>query len=182
MLPELGGESFGDARQRNAAGIGGEDGAWLAMLQHLLDQRDRKSTRLNSSHLGISYAVFCLKKKRMNRTGRTVAGGLGVSRAGDTRSARGAECGVGEECHRPLCARETLGVFFLNDTAPTEIYPLSLHDALPISVHRGIDELRRHYHVPGPADGARQVVVDRKSTRLNSSHLGISYAVFCLKK
>src|SRR5256885_10172780 len=83
--------------------------------------------------------------------------------------------------------------FFFNDTAPTEIYTLSLHDALPIL------ELR-----PGRADRQRQPLVDaarardgddrgragrripaaedRKSTRLNSSHLVISYAVFCLKK
>src|SRR5256885_8664918 len=69
--------------------------------------------------------------------------------------------------------------FFFNDTATTEIYTLSLHDALPIC------------H-PGPAqgfgdgfraDGEQQVRhQDRKSTRLNSSHLVISYAVFCLKK
>src|SRR5947208_4355484 len=75
-------------------------------------------------------------------------------------------------------------VFFLNDTATTEIYTLSLHDALPIS--------RPHPTTTcvsvGP-EGARTVCVcrperlrDRKSTRLNSSHQIISYAVFCLKK
>src|SRR5256885_12681543 len=78
--------------------------------------------------------------------------------------------------------------FFFNDTATTEIYTLSLHDALPISAdeeearesptslprpeEREIDPGRYHGHVVG----------DRKSTRLNSSHLVISYAVFCLKK
>src|SRR5256885_10101230 len=90
--------------------------------------------------------------------------------------------------------------FFFNDTATTEIYTLSLHDALPISVN----------HAPSvpSCDGAAQQAVaaaerprcslggapvprrrglcprllDRKSTRLNSSHLVISYAVFCLKK
>src|ERR1039458_10442865 len=69
-------------------------------------------------------------------------------------------------------------VFFFNDTAPTEIYPLSLHDALPISPTssclrtstKATDELC--------VCSSSQ---DRKSTRLNSSHLGISYAVFCLK-
>src|SRR2546430_8951922 len=77
--------------------------------------------------------------------------------------------------------------FFFNDTATTEIYTLSLHDALPILCaaarvrdrsarsHDGILRLR----VPGVRAGARQ---DRKSTRLNSSHSQISYAVFCLKK
>src|SRR6266446_1909539 len=69
--------------------------------------------------------------------------------------------------------------FFFNDTATTEIYTLSLHDALPISrtggraVGTGRD-LRRQWRV--------HLARDRKSTRLNSSHLVISYAVFCLRK
>src|SRR3712207_7257901 len=89
--------------------------------------------------------------------------------------------------------------FFFNDTATTEIYTLSLHDALPIYHHR---------HRPGRRPGGRRrpdqrprrpvrdaaarrsrraggqggEPADRKSTRLNSSHANISYAVFCLKK
>src|SRR2546430_17207433 len=81
--------------------------------------------------------------------------------------------------------------FFFNDTATTEIYTLSLHDALPIWHQIGrIGDLghegavlaqRRRELEPGPG---RPVVEypDRKSTRLNSSHSQISYAVFCLKK
>src|SRR6266576_6501105 len=71
-------------------------------------------------------------------------------------------------------------LFFFNDTATTEIYTLSLHDALPISVgERERERWSRH----GDAAGrARTVARDRKSTRLNSSHVEISYAVFCLKK
>src|SRR3712207_8928113 len=82
-------------------------------------------------------------------------------------------------------------VFFFNDTATTEIYTLSLHDALPIfprevppwsTVH--------HYFRAWRIDGTwekvnavlRERIRDRKSTRLNSSHANISYAVFCLKK
>src|SRR5262245_64278199 len=83
--------------------------------------------------------------------------------------------------------------FFLNDTATTEIYTLSLHDALPIyrgearpgAARRdrlGQDVHDGQRHRPGPEADARAVAQDRKSTRLNSSHLGISYAVFCLKK
>src|SRR6266566_6381379 len=64
--------------------------------------------------------------------------------------------------------------FFFNDTATTEIYTLSLHDALPISSRT---PCRRSPWAPGRHPGR-----DRKSTRLNSSHLVISYAVFCLKK
>src|SRR2546422_6702145 len=79
--------------------------------------------------------------------------------------------------------------FFFNDTATTEIYTLSLHDALPISAS---ERSRRHRsgHRPGVGAGRRLPVgtalprdrTDRKSTRLNSSHGYISYAVFCLKK
>src|SRR3712207_8319743 len=95
-------------------------------------------------------------------------------------------------------------VFFFNDTATTEIYTLSLHDALPIWLRRGaaLQRQRRLLQLgprrsdvpvlegdaraaafaqgPGPADPG--MAADRKSTRLNSSHANISYAVFCLKK
>src|SRR5256885_13574363 len=73
--------------------------------------------------------------------------------------------------------RSSLSFFFFNDTATTEIYTLSLHDALPIWDADGERHPDRH--------GCRQPgehLPDRKSTRLNSSHLVISYAVFCLKK
>src|SRR3989440_6131465 len=102
--------------------------------------------------------------------------------------------------------RRSFFFFFFNDTATTEIYTLSLHDALPISA-----ELAERLGQPavlgelvagivlgssvlgviptGPDDPLRPVIaflaeigVDRKSTRLNSSHDQISYAVFCLKK
>src|SRR2546430_15729820 len=75
--------------------------------------------------------------------------------------------------------------FFFNDTATTEIYTLSLHDALPIWVEI-VDALGRRLelrlsHRAGAVDDLA-LQVDRKSTRLNSSHSQISYAVFCLKK
>src|SRR5688572_31571355 len=71
---------------------------------------------------------------------------------------------------------------FFNDTATTEIYTLSLHDALPISLV-GFQEQQHAAGVLAVAAGApRLLVIDRKSTRLNSSHSQISYAVFCLKK
>src|SRR5256885_9432751 len=90
----------------------------------------------------------------------------------------------------------SLHFFFFNDTATTEIYTLSLHDALPISRVRRRGGGR--HGRPGPAHARRGLLAcerseratsatrsssaDRKSTRLNSSHLVISYAVFCLKK
>src|SRR5437870_13804718 len=72
-------------------------------------------------------------------------------------------------------------LFFFNDTPTTEIYTLSLHDALPISRESG------HVRYDGVARCGEHVEErrhrrDRKSTRLNSSHVAISYAVFCLKK
>src|SRR5438270_11460125 len=69
--------------------------------------------------------------------------------------------------------------FFFNDTATTEIYTLSLHDALPICSR--IDVLQDINAVVAPCEFVC-IVGDRKSTRLNSSHSQISYAVFCLKK
>src|SRR5437588_10008265 len=75
--------------------------------------------------------------------------------------------------------------FFFNDTATTEIYTLSLHDALPIS---GVGQERPDSGQPPARSGGggrthRELGRrDRKSTRLNSSHTVISYAVFCLKK
>src|SRR3712207_8305102 len=91
-------------------------------------------------------------------------------------------------------------IIFFNDTATTEIYTLSLHDALPIFL-RHLSEteaangfanrflwimVRRSKELPfgggAPDTGALWRRLDRKSTRLNSSHANISYAVFCLKK
>src|SRR3712207_7132450 len=100
-------------------------------------------------------------------------------------------------------------LFFFNDTATTEIYTLSLHDALPICSLSVADSLSRmefglfNVHVDSCCrtrilvymskssnllgsssvpKGLRPGALDRKSTRLNSSHANISYAVFCLKK
>src|SRR2546430_17316794 len=77
--------------------------------------------------------------------------------------------------------------FFFNDTATTEIYTLSLHDALPICDILVSDKNQRRNS--NPVDLALYAFAgddasggDRKSTRLNSSHSQISYAVFCLKK
>src|SRR5205814_8720722 len=70
--------------------------------------------------------------------------------------------------------------FFFNDPAPPELYTLSLHDALPIC--RGLAAAGNQPPALHRHDSSRRHRGDRKSTRLNSSHLGISYAVFCLKK
>src|SRR5256885_5413929 len=74
--------------------------------------------------------------------------------------------------------------FFFNDTATTEIYTLSLHDALPIcELRKVLPQSEPHLgHSPVRLRRRLRAKADRKSTRLNSSHLVISYAVFCLKK
>src|SRR3712207_8408196 len=88
--------------------------------------------------------------------------------------------------------------FFFNDTATTEIYTFSLHDALPICRHDGREPRDRgggppclgapgalgrgHHHARDRGMTTQAKPRDRKSTRLNSSHANISYAVFCLKK
>src|SRR3712207_8410376 len=93
--------------------------------------------------------------------------------------------------------RTSLLLFFFNDTATTEIYTLSLHDALPILLvevesacvaldpaygQTGGLAARPLQHAGDDVQAGHREPLDRKSTRLNSSHANISYAVFCLKK
>src|ERR1022692_2994041 len=96
---------------------------------------DRKSTRLNSSHLVISYAAFCLKKKITQVIEPTVTLGLVI---GPPPVAAGT---TSESCHSgsgsAIPGIWVTRFFFFNDTATTEIYTLSLHDALPIYGERG---------------------------------------------
>src|SRR5438034_11336870 len=97
---------------------------------------------------------------------------------------------LGPRRSRLACAYSIvlIAFFFLSDTATPEIYTLSLHDALPISSAHSRRAQQRLG--PGPwRQGAGRPcaisppgILDRKSTRLNSSHTVISYAVFCLKK
>src|SRR5450432_1262321 len=88
---------------------------------------DRKSTRLNSSHDQISYAVFCLKKKKRTRYRRN----LDISTHQLHCSCYAFDRCIGFE--RLSSSFAVSFFFFFNDTATTEIYTLSLHDALPIS-------------------------------------------------
>src|SRR6266576_1980298 len=134
---------------------------------------DRKSTRLNSSHVEISYAVFRLKKKK-NEMGLKHPSKQSKNLQTQSLITNSQFCMI---CP-PFDCGCILVFFFFHDTATTEIYTLSLHDALPIST-------------PPPPPAAPSAWTrrsalkrrrDRKSTRLNSSHVEISYAVFCLKK
>src|ERR1039458_1325670 len=128
-----------------------------------MPSRDRKSTRLNSSHLGISYAVFCLKKKKKKKEG------VCINFAACQYQAEGA-------CDRPeprlvgapatarmfaaSIPKTDVFPFFFNDTATTEIYTLSLHDALPIYHRSRVDQhpaLGDQWHLHRDGDGPRGV-------------------------
>src|SRR5207249_11997900 len=103
-----------------------------------------------------------------------------------------------EHCVCAECSQDRNNgyTFFLHAAPPTSLYPLSLHDALPIWIEPGGGPVRRGERFgrcpgatlgvlvrAGVLAGPRQVRAPRsKSTRLNSSHVSISYAVFCLKK
>src|ERR1022692_3242546 len=93
----------------------------------LLEKKtDRKSTRLNSSHLVISYAVFCLKKNRARAIKNCANPAFAGWNSGKDILAKPAFPGC-------MGRKDILALFFFfNDTATTEIYTLSLHDALPI--------------------------------------------------
>src|SRR6266542_2908716 len=106
------------------------------VMPRRFSRRDRKSTRLNSSHGSISYAVFCLKTKKSQPARHRGRARIRLVTGEGRQAARG------DQPRRPLrfgaalSGRSARGVydsvFFFNDTATTEIYTLSLHDALPI--------------------------------------------------
>src|SRR5690349_5156722 len=136
---------------------------------------DRKSTRLNSSHVEISYAVICLKKKRersgintilhelnplftINVTMRDIKSKNVYSRVNSKATTQWRKTESANGVHLEGVASD----FFFNCTATTEIYTLSLHDALPIwgvsRVRRGRAHLRPgRGHVPGAAARARSL-------------------------
>src|ERR1035437_8122292 len=111
---------------------------------------DRKSTRLNSSHANISYAAFCLKKKRQLSSG---AQRLACARPLErTAAIDRPQASMEQPGGRSALDTEAAVQLFFNDTATTEIYTLSLHDALPICrivAVQGLDHRRR-----GPEAGA----------------------------
>src|SRR5471030_2936720 len=98
---------------------------------------DRKSTRLNSSHLGISYAVFCLKKKKKKYIVQSFKKVKKNKRSQNVPHAMSWNCNYSIILLLFITSHTIIlwccFFFFFNDTATTEIYTLSLHDALPIS-------------------------------------------------
>src|SRR3989442_933853 len=119
----------------------------LAALVEREGPEDRKSTRLNSSHVRISYAVFCLKKKNISQSGeQNFSGRTEGALANQAKTQvehwlrllrlQPRSLAVSRRWSLPGLRRQTDSsaiFFFFNDTATTEIYTLSLHDALPIS-------------------------------------------------
>src|ERR1022692_3433216 len=132
----------------------------------MLFRSDRKSTRLNSSHLVISYAVFCLKKKTKD-TNQTMA---------VASSSLWTVCNT----QRTRVTRSMsyfIIFFFLMIRRPprSTLFPYTtLFRSLGLVDCHKLARIREH--------DVEELALDRKSTRLNSSHLVISYAVFCLKK
>src|SRR3989337_752821 len=142
---------------------------------------DRKSTRLNSSHGSISYAVFCLKKE-------TVKTSQHFSQVLNLKPFRPNGLNPFKYIYLVIKGLGTISDslidnvnFFFNDTATTEIYTLSLHDALPIWL-AAIAGAVAVIASSGLWLALRARRLDRKSTRLNSSHRSNSYAAFCLNK
>src|ERR1039458_4579034 len=95
-------------------------------------RRDRKSTRLNSSHLGISYAVFCLKKNNSNSVDFLSGAAYVLKPPIDALAEFKLQTNFFSAEFGRAGGAVLNSSFFFNDTATTEIYTLSLHDALPI--------------------------------------------------
>src|SRR5476649_2348033 len=146
------------------------------------DDEDRKSTRLNSSHTVISYAVFCLKKKKQHdRTQpRRIRPRQQVYDQASLDRGHGPDPpGLLRRPLRHLYGRQLVALFFflmIRRPPRSTLFPyttLFRSPEHPIGVVRRRHSSRRQ---------RRHRAGDRKSTRLNSSHTVISYAVFCLKK
>src|ERR1044071_986648 len=118
--------------------------------------RSEEHTSELQSRVDISYAVFCLKKKNRAATPNHayVTPQPGAGRGGDATHIR--QCVRLHVANCRVLVEETLvfGLFFFNDTATTEIYTLSLHDALPIWSPSAISIRARHRSAPGPGAAA----------------------------
>src|SRR3989337_109784 len=140
---------------------------------------DRKSTRLNSSHGSISYAVFCLKKKikkhALTRSPHATHN-LSPSRRTSVAQVTLVVCGAVAVQHIPNVCCRIIFFFFLMIRRP----PRST--LFPYTTLFRSGWLRDGWHADAGPRGRGPPSEDRKSTRLNSSHGSISYAVFCLKK
>src|SRR6266581_689220 len=147
---------------------------------------DRKSTRLNSSHPSISYAVFCLKKKTSSASAQTPQGAASAppTPAAQPAAPPAVVAGIPVNYDESKVGTYTLPdpLFFLMIQRPprSTLFPYTtLFRSLTIATSSESDG--------SPATNDRSILMtstgkDRKSTRLNSSHPSISYAVFCLQQ
>src|SRR6202012_3504371 len=141
------------------------------------DRRDRKSTRLNSSHTVISYAVFCLKKNNIRRVVLHLVELLGRLVWGDVLG--GAARVFALQALFVLLGALLAAIFFLMIRRPprSTLFPYTTLFRSPPGRGPRLDRSARLRQAAG-----QRRALDRKSTRLNSSHTVISYAVFCLNK
>src|SRR3989337_531719 len=142
---------------------------------------DRKSTRLNSSHGSISYAVFCLKKIKIVSVVIGVVWSIVSATSLYVYTCCNESSGVGVvvTCHHFRLVSDRLLIFFFLMIRRPPRSTLFPYTTLFRSAPRPRSP-RRSARAASPARHGQER--DRKSTRLNSSHGSISYAVFCLKK
>src|SRR6266496_1731096 len=137
--------------------------------------RDRKSTRLNSSHVEISYAVFCLKKKNYAAGAESVNRTVPVKCVVRCGSVDPAMTLFASRAHRTTISAPFFFFLMIRRPPRSTLFPYTTLFRPELAAA----ERRREPREVPPGRGA---AADRKSTRLNSSHVEISYAVFCLKK
>src|ERR1039457_444184 len=144
---------------------------------------DRKSTRLNSSHLVISYAVFCLKKTG-DCPGEPPLQGLKrppfCLRCCRVEERRGRSCPVAcaaPSCRAPLPRGPCRFFLMIRRPPRSTLFPYTTLFRSSYARRCGMKTVKCTTRIK-----LKNILLDRKSTRLNSSHLVISYAVFCLKK
>src|SRR6266571_4496585 len=169
---------FRSRLRRGACRLEGHDRYGARHHEH---RRDRKSTRLNSSHMSISYAVFCLKKTILRdrlRSALIHAQRVADLLVGDRKLLLAARFG-GIGCQQRLADRVARSFFFflmIRRPPRSTLFPYT-------TLFRSALLLRSPLRAPRSlGHGFTCHPADRKSTRLNSSHMSISYAVFCLKK
>src|SRR5476649_1028925 len=140
---------------------------------------DRKSTRLNSSHTVISYAVFCLKKKNVNMSEHPAS--KDNMKLMSQRVVHIIWRCTGELVCRMGCAGRMAeqSFFFFNDTATTEIYTLSLHDALPILFRK---HGRQYFYKPGRHSNTHRIGRSEEHTSELQSHSDLVCRLLLEKK
>src|SRR5215208_591572 len=157
---------------RGRAVLRGEAAARAVRARHLGRGEDRKSTRLNSSHVAISYAVFCLKKKKTKKDA--------IQYRKKNINNEIITCCDGEGAWEQLSFCSCFFFLMIRRPPRSTLFPYTtLFRSPPSRARRGSRSGTRSRCRPRAPARRRRGGGDRKSTRLNSSHVAISYAVFC---